>query len=254
MTVRQVLQIGLGALLVLQLLAGLAGLPGQPGLMVALVVWLPVWAGATVLRLTGRQGLLLLALVVLAALSVVAVYLLVGDAAAFWRQWLDGMLDKALPPARVTDYKTALAPALPLFTALLAAAWVLNSFGAVLLARWWQARLFNPGAFQAEFHALRLPGPVLPVSALVFILMLAPVLPWQAMFRDLTVLLLLMYLLQGLAVAHRGVKRRGRSRVWLAGLYGLLLLVPHTALFLAGLGMLDTWRCWRRGKIDEVIK
>ena len=153
------LQIGLGALLVLQLLAWLAGLPGQPGLMVALVVWLPVWAGATALRLTGRQGLLLLALVTLAALFVVAVYLLVGDAAAFWRQWLDGMLDKALPPARVADYKAALAPALPLFTALLAAAWVLNSFAAVLLARWWQARLFNPGAFQAEFHALRLPGP-----------------------------------------------------------------------------------------------
>ena len=249
------LQIGLGALLALQLLTWLAGLPGQPGLMVALAVWLPVWAGATVLRLTGRQGLLLLALVVLAALSVVAVYLLVGDAAAFWRQWLDGMLDKALPPARVADYKAALGPVSPLFTALLAAAWVLNSFGAVLLARWWQARLFNPGAFQAEFHALRLPGPVLPVSALVFMLMLAPALPWQAMFRDITVLLLLMYLLQGLAVAHRGVKRRRlRSPVWLAGLYGLLILVPHTALFLAGLGMLDTWRCWRRGKIDEVTK
>ena len=247
------LQIGLGALLALQLLTWLAGLPGQPGLMVALAVWLPVWAGATVLRLTGRQGLLLLALVVLAALSVVAVYLLVGDAAAFWRQWLDGMLDKALPPARVADYKAAIGPVSPLFTALLAAAWVLNSFGAVLLARWWQARLFNPGAFQAEFHALRLPGPVLPVSALVFILMFVPGL--LAMFLDITVLLLLMYLIQGLAVAHRGVKRRRlRSPVWLAGLYGLLILVPHTALFLAGLGMLDTWRCWRRGKIDEVTK
>lgn len=241
-------QTWVGAFLLLQLFAWLAGLPAELGLMYALTVWLPVWAAATVLRLTGRQGLLLLALVAAAVLFIVAVYLTVGDAAAFWRQGLDLMLEKALPPAYIAEYKAALRPVMPLLNALLAAALLLNIFGGVLLARWWQARLFNPGAFQREFHALQLPVRVLPLSALVFILLLIPAEPWQAMFRDIMALLLFMYLLKGIAAVHRGVSALKRPSFWLGSMYCLLVLVPQTGLLLACVGMIDTYRFWRRRK------
>ena len=242
------LQTWVAALLLLQLFAWLAGLPAELGLMYALTVWLPVWAAATVLRLTGRQGLLLLALVVAAMLFIVAVYLTVGDVAAFWRQGLDLMLEKALPPANIAEYQAALRPMMPLLNALLAVALMLNIFSSVLLARWWQARLFNPGAFQREFHALQLPARVLPLSGLVFILMWIPAEPWQAMFRDIMALLLCMYLLKGIAAAHRGVAALRRPSFWLVSMYCLLVLVPQTGLLLACVGMIDTYRFWRRHK------
>ena len=242
------LQTWIAALLVLQLFAWLAGLPPQLGLMYALTIWLPVWAAATVLRLSGRQGLLLTAIVAAASLFVVAAYITVGDVAAFWQQWLDLMLEKAMPPENTAQYKAALQPVMMLLNAMMAAAVTLNVFISVLLARWWQARLFNQGAFQREFHALQLPALVLPLSTLVFVLMFITGEPWQALFRDITVLLILMYLLKGIAAVHRYVTRLKLSAGWLVTMYCLLMLLPQSGLLLACLGMTDTYMIWRRGK------
>ncbi|EEF23190.1 conserved hypothetical protein, partial [Ricinus communis] len=37
---------------------------------------------------------------------------------------------------------------------------VASTTAALLLARWWQAMLYNPGGFRGEFHQLRLPLPL----------------------------------------------------------------------------------------------
>jgi hypothetical protein len=63
---------------------------------------------------------------------------------------------------------------------------------------------------------------------------------------DLLVVLVFSYLFQGIATVHRTVGSRGMSGAWLVGMYGLLILMPQMFLFLACLGMLDSWLRPRR--------
>jgi hypothetical protein len=119
----------------------------------------------------------------------------------------------------------------------------------LLLARWWQSMLFNPGGFRAEFHALQL-GKPLALGALVLALvslLLADGI--GALARDLVMVVLLLYMLQGLAIAHALVAARGASVWWLVAIYGLLAIaLPQVIMVLAVAGLMDTWMNLRRRK------
>jgi len=159
------LQTLVASLLVLQVFSVLVGLPLQLSVAYALVIWLPVWLSSTALRLSERQGLLIITVGLLAASLIVTVYISIDDVATWWQQWLDVMLEKALPPDRIEQYKEVLEPAAAMVNAMMVSGLMLNIVMCVLCARWWQSRLFNPGVFQKEFYALRLPPAMLPVSA-----------------------------------------------------------------------------------------
>jgi len=62
---------------------------------------------------------------------------------------------------------------------------------------------------------------------------------------NLAVVLLAVFMLQGLAVAHALVKARHLSVLWLAGLYGVLMLIPQVIVLVAAVGASDNWMNWR---------
>jgi hypothetical protein len=66
----------------------------------------------------------------------------------------------------------------------------------------------------------------------------AEVRPW---LRDLLIVAMFMYLFQGIAAVHRTVATRRFSSAWLVAMYGLLLLAPQMILFMACLGLADSW-------------
>ena len=245
------LQILLASLLVLVTFALLAKLPIELVFAYALVIWLPVWSAAMVLRYCERQGLLLLAAGLLATALIVALYLIIGDVSGWWEQWLAIMLEKTLPPEEIDQYKEVLAPAVGMVNAMMIAGFMLNVVMSVLCGRWWQSRLFNPGAFQKEFYALNLPSQILPVSGLIVLLVIVLAEPWQDLFRDIMVVLMFMYLIQGISSVHRNVDKLKLSTAWIVSMYCLLLLLPQMALFIACLGMTDVYVGWRRGKIGS---
>lgn len=245
------LQILIASLLALQVFSVIAGMSLQLSLAYALVIWLPVWLSATALRLFERQGLLILAAGLLAASLIVVIYLSIGDVAGWWQQWLAVMLEKTVPPEHIDQYKGVLEPAASMVNAMMVAGLMLNIIMSVMCARWWQSRLFNPGAFRKEFYALRLPSVLLPLSAIIVLLVFTLAEPWRDMLRDIMVILMFMYLLQGISSVHRNVDKLKLSTAWIVSMYCLLILLPQMGLFIACLGMTDVYVDWRRKKVGS---
>jgi hypothetical protein len=106
----------------------------------------------------------------------------------------------------------------------------------VVLARWWQAALYNPGGFQTEFHQLRLPIWLTGTLALaVFGL---------SSITDMTQWLFVLsipLLFAGLALVHGLIEQLKLGRAWLIATYlGLLLSSAVVFTLLALLATLDS--------------
>lgn len=126
---------------------------------------------------------------------------------------------------------------------LVAGAFAMSVMIALLIARYWQALLYNPGGFRAEFEGLRLPGALVPAVVLTGIFATIEALVFgqrHGLVTDLLVVAVAMYGFQGLAIAHHYVRNRQLASAWLVALYAAVLVVPQIALVaLAALGLLD---------------
>ncbi|KGK41135.1 hypothetical protein LH51_16695 [Nitrincola sp. A-D6] len=109
--------------------------------------------------------------------------------------------------------------------------------GCLMLARSWQATLFNPGGFRQEFHQLRLPSAA--AIALVALLLSGQV-TGMDMSRWFT-LLLLPLLVAGIALIHGLVSKRGLNTSWLTAFYLSLIFVgPYMVTLLVILALIDS--------------
>lgn len=213
-----------------------------PAFGVLVVLWLPVWGLAVLLRLSRSLSLTVAAAGLVGALVVVMIHALVADPPAAWMEFL-GPFQETLARDEVLEPQVAEA----LFATV--ARWMTGAFGAGLvlqwllglfLGRWWQALLYNPGGFGAEFRDLRLHR-ILGILGLVILLALG-LARGPGLVADLLVVLLPLYLLQGLAVVHQVRLARGLGPGWLFAVYAaLVVFMPHAALFLACLGLIDIW-------------
>ncbi len=242
------LQILVASLLVLIAFFAVAKLPQQVCIAFALTIWLPVWLASMALRLSEEQGVLICVAGFLVASLIVAAYITIGDVANWWHQWFVLMLEEAMPVERIDQYKEILEAGAAMINSMMAIAFMLNIILTVLCARWWQSRLFNPGGFKQEFYKLRLPAAILPVSAAIMLLVFIDIEPWQSMLRDITIILMFAYLIQGISSVHRNVDKFKLSTAWLVSMYCLLVLIPQMGLLIACLGMTDVYMNWRRKK------
>ncbi len=113
---------------------------------------------------------------------------------------------------------------------------VMHVVGSLLLSRWWQALLVNPGGFRAEFHGLRLGSMVASVlmAAVILLHFMSPVLaPWGSMAG-------FPLLLAGMGLVHHTVAALGLGTFWLVLFYVGLILFGPMSLILVGLGFLDS--------------
>lgn len=125
----------------------------------------------------------------------------------------------------------------PLTHGVLAALHVLVLALCLLLGRYWQAMLYNPGGFGREFKSLRLPpGFTLPVLlALMSAGQLDPVL--VGVLPILTVPLFL----AGLAMFHGVVSNTTASSGWMFPIYiGLILFGPYMYTLLIFVAVMDS--------------
>jgi len=224
-----------------------------PVVVFVLMTWLPIWVLGAVLRGTASQGAALAVAGALGALVLLGIHVVIADPAAWWRELLGeaiggalqsgGMLQEGAAMQRLSAVLDAWAPVM---TGVLGAAVVLGFVVTLLLARWWHAVLDNPGGFGREFRALRLdPRLTLGVAAVAALALVANDLT-GGLAADLLGPALVLYMFQGLAVAHALVAGRNASMWWLVALYVLLgLIPPHMALLLALVGVSDTWLDYR---------
>ncbi|HKK55296.1 hypothetical protein [Marinobacter sp.] len=122
--------------------------------------------------------------------------------------------------------------------ASMAGTYLVTGVGMVMLARSWQAGLYNPGGFRQEFHALRLSPAFAVICVAIMVggslIGLNPMLVgWSGG---------LPLLLAALALVHGVVGRKGLSGQWLVAFYlALVFLGPSLMIVLLVLAFVDSW-------------
>lgn len=135
-------------------------------------------------------------------------------------------LMKDLPADQLAAVQKSLKPTL---TGLIASSFQAASLLCLVLARYWQAALFNPGGFGQEFRAVRLP-PALAIALLAGVL-LAPALGVEA--AALSPICMVPLLFAGVGLGHGLIALKRLSSFWVIGLYVAVLLAGNLICLLA---------------------
>lgn len=254
------LQLSLMASIVAAALLALLQQPWQYSGLFLLMLWLPVWIMALSLRRTASPARSIM-LAVAFGVMVLLGFTWAVDNPAQWgldlqRHIFEPMLQQ-LPETELKQAETLMVEKAELMRGMVVLLLVISLISSLLLGRWWQALLLNPGGFATEFRQLRLgKNTALAVVLIVVVYML-----WSVdegtglLLQDVVALLQVPFILQGLAVTHMLAHTHGVNKVWLVAMYLLLLLGPM-ALPVLLLGVVDNWFDFRskfgRGKQADI--
>jgi len=223
------------------------------GLSYGLLLWGPTWPVAVVLRESRNLTMAIETALGLGLTAVLAVYVVVSDPAALWRENMQLFL-QALSQNAPEDFDPVkFGNAMDVFSHYLTGLVVGGSFLSLILglfiARWLQANLFNPGGFGREFSELRLHQPVVYLG-LAFIC--AGILLREDKLAEiawnLNGVFLVLFILAGFSILH-SILLGGKGVVTLMSYLALvfiLIMLKWLFLLVAFLGVSDPWLNWRK--------
>ncbi|MDH5735393.1 MAG: DUF2232 domain-containing protein [Gammaproteobacteria bacterium] len=217
-------------------------------MVMILLLWLPVWLVSWVLK---RSVSLSLALQLITGLGVLLVLVLqlvypqlMLEQGAVLKAAIEQMMADQSSSADKAELNRAVDMALRWFPGIMASGLLFGVVFSLLLGRGWQAALYNPGGLAREFNQLRL-GRILSVTGLL-LLVIAGVTS-SDLVTMLVLVVLSIYLIQGLALVHGIIASKGINKAWLMGFYIMMFLLPHLVLMpLAVFGLTDTWIDFRK--------
>lgn len=122
---------------------------------------------------------------------------------------------------------------------ILGAVYMFLAITLLFVARWLQARLYNPGGFREEFHGLRITQKAALPLVVLMLLSTFGLLP-----QAWVLYLVLPLLVSGVALAHGMIALKGLSSLWLVAFY-LLLLLPWFVQLLVLAALIDSWYDFR---------
>lgn len=195
---------------------------------------------AYTLRASASWEMTLLAAVALASMGVLlfefASAAVVDQVVVAYREFMLDVQSRAATPDEV---QALTVPAVEVTRRLLlgyfAMGFAMSMLAFLVLARWWQSLLYNPGGFQEEFHQVRLS----PLVAAILVLLVLGCFSVEALNRWVQVLTVpLMF--AGLGFVHWFIKEKQLSNSWLISFYLLALLLQLFPV-LAFLALMDSW-------------
>ena len=216
---------------------GLAVAGYESVFLFALLQWLPLAVLAQLLRVTRSLSFTLNLLLITGLAAVGLVALLVPDAAGFWDRFFNWALHGAvqLREADDVEFSEQYRAFLEVMTGVAAASLVLVWSVSLLLARWWQYLLGAPGdeangkagggagSFRSEFTALKL-GRIIAGAGLA--LFAAMSFSGAYLLRELVIVMMSVFLLQGIATVHGLLYPLKNAGLWLFVFYAGLALSP----------------------------
>jgi hypothetical protein len=217
--------------------------------------WLPMLGITLVLGYTRSLALSLLAASGLAIVCVFGAYLVLSNPTEWWQQLMTPFFD-AISQQQGWQMDQSQTQALILemssmMTGLIAAGVSINVMLGLLLGRAWQAKLYNPGGFATEFHQLRLGKPVAMLTVAVTVIATSPLGDSLVVIRECLPVMLAVFALQGISVAHAIVKQQQKRPFWLVVMYLLLVvMMPQMVVLLAVIGVLEQWLNFRKHSIE----
>lgn len=206
-----------------------------PIALASIVVFFIGYAASCVLRSTVSWPYTLVATVLLSALSA----LLIVESSSNIEQQVSSFFEKAMQGSEGASSQQV-QDVMNSWTAVsiggLIAVWVaLTSVVGILIARWWQALLYNPGGFREEFHRLRM-SPQLAVASAATAILCASL---AADYQFWGAVAGLPLLIAGLGLAHWLIARFKLGTPVVVMLYIAIPLIAFSALILMVLALLD---------------
>ncbi len=229
-------------------------LTGQywPAILAIIEYMLPVWVMSVILRQTNSLATALQFAMVVAGLGLIGFYLVIPAPGEWWLALFTQHIAPILEASGVDYQPELITKMMDMITMLLAVFAVILWFSILTIGRWWQSELYHPGQFKIDFYQLRLPKPTAYVAIVLAIAGLA-LGQGNGLISDLTAVVIVGLMFQGIAIAHHTVAIRKMHTIWLVGLYILLFIFPQTMLILATIGLVDIWMDFRnRWKKEEL--
>ncbi|HEU5280390.1 MAG TPA: hypothetical protein VFU82_00170 [Gammaproteobacteria bacterium] len=125
-------------------------------------------------------------------------------------------------------------------TGMMVAAVLLNAIMQLIVARWWQSAVFQPGILRRELHAIRLSK----LASVLFLLSLGLSYWGNSVVLDIMPVLYILFSAAGLSVIHYmlSLVQASARLFWLSLVYVILILaLPTSLVLLAMVALLDTW-------------
>ena len=208
--------------------------------------WLPAFLLAIVLGKTRSLSLMIQAATVVLLASLVIVYLSLGSPEEAWLSFIQQLLAMWQAEGIVIEPEATalLIEQMPKILTMLVCIGLYSVWlGILFLARWWQTNLYDAGSLGEQFRQLNLSNVLAWLLALLFVVVLF--FPELLLLQDMLGLLMIAFMLQGLAVLHQWVHVRGTGKGWLILVYILLGVLPHMIVLVASLGWMENWTHWR---------
>ena len=221
------------------------------GFLAGLANWLPMVIIASALAITQSWSKTLQLILLTAGAGVLLFHFMQPDAAAYWKPVLEQFKPLLKQGYQLSDAKIdeSINDIAKWMTGTFAAALALISVLSLIIARNWQATLFNPGGFGEEFRQINL-GKQAAIVLLVGIAV--AVLTMNQLVVELIMVGIAVFMFQGLSLAHALVKRHNLNKAWLIGLYVMMfLLLIQMIVLLATFGIIDTFVDFRRNKLSD---
>ncbi len=229
-------------------LATLIQVPYTFILLYVLVLWLPIWLIAIVLREGRHISLTVEIAVLIGVVGVIGYYLFNADPAAMWKQVMPRMVP---PNAPVENVKQMIDLIAPYMTGIAAAGAVFSMLLGLFLGRWWQAMLFNPGGFRQEFLGLKVQPRLAVISIATIGIAIASSGVVSQIAWNTTILMFVLYTFIGTAVLHTVFSRMKIGKYAVPMFYITLFFIPHSLLPVALVGLSDTWLDIRKRTLNQ---
>ncbi len=223
------------------------------GFLLACIQWMPIVLFAWILGQTISWETTLQALLGLSVVAIVVLHTIISDPSVFWLELLNSTMNSAKVSAENKESLKALeqgfAEIIPLLAGIVVALSSLMIVIALLMARNWQAQLYNPGGFGEEFRELRIGK---PAALIILILVVIAFVTKTNIVLELLICGVAIFLFQGIALIHALVKLRDMHQLWLVAMYLLLVLLNvQMAIMLAAVGIIDSFADFRQRFIKQ---
>jgi hypothetical protein len=210
------------------------------------------WAAAVLLRQYGSWNLLLQLAALLGIVLVLCAYIVNPDIQSWWQTHLTNYFSDALKASddmtddKITAVKAStngLVSALkPFITGFLATFIVFWALLQLLLARWWQAAIYNPGGLRKELCNIRLSYAAGMVSFVIALLLFTE----SPIVVDMASVIVCTYVIAGFSVLQVLLNNTKKAWLWNTLIYAAIILVPFGMMLVGVLALVDTFFNLRR--------
>lgn len=228
-----VLGIGVATLGTLGVLAGNV----EFALLYGVVLWLPIWVLAILLRAGRKLALAIESAVILGGVGILSFSLFKPDSGEMWKN----LLTQMSPPNASLDVQPQIEILAHYMTGIIAAGTIFGWIFALFMARWWQAQLYNPDGFRTEYLSLSTSKRFALGSVGLIALAALSSGTIAELATNLSILVVVLYTFVGTSVCHSLLSPLNQGRYLVIGFYVTVFLIPHLLIPVATIGVLDAW-------------